>query len=253
MGKPFIVIGNWKMHKTIAEAVDFMHRLPKELSLGKGEVCLAVPFTTLFAVAKAANGVKIGVQNVSQYHEGAHTGEISIKMAKEAGATFSLIGHSERRAYYHEENKVIAQKMKKCVDEGFKPILCIGETEQERKGKKTQEVLEKQLREGMALLEIKEVASVNIAYEPVWAIGTGHAATAQIAQETHQLCRDFIKKNYGASVANLVSILYGGSVNPKTIGELCRQPDIDGVLVGGASLEVEPFANIVIISREYRS
>ena len=255
MSRPLMIIGNWKMHKTIEEAVDFMKRLRKAIISGEGEVYLATPFTALYSLAKMAKetDICVGVQNISQHIEGAYTGEVSAKMVKEAGASFVLIGHSERRSYYHETSEMVFQKIQRCLDNGLRPILCIGETGEERASNKTQHVLEKQIGEAIQGLNETQVASIAIAYEPVWAIGTGHAATAEMAAEAHKLCRDFIKKTYSKAIADRMPILYGGSVNVKTIEELIKQPDIDGALVGGASLEVDSFAKIITISRECRS
>jgi triosephosphate isomerase (TIM) len=247
-----MIVGNWKMHKTIAEALEFLKKLPSGLCAE--DIYLAVPFTALSSVADAAGTkLKVGAQNVSEHKEGAYTGEISIRMLKEAGATFSLVGHSERRTYYHETNQSIAHKLKACLQQGFKPILCIGETASERKAGHTQAVLEKQLSEGIQGLTSEEVLCLAVAYEPVWAIGTGHTATAEMAQETHKLCRELLKKRYTADIAAKIPILYGGSVNPNSIEQIIQQPDIDGALVGGASLEVDSFVKIVTIAREYKS
>lgn len=241
------------MHKTVEEALDFVTQLPKEM-FGHQDVCLAVPFTVLSAVAKAVDKkLKIGAQNVSEHKEGAYTGEISVRMAKGVGASFSLIGHSERRNHYHETDEIIAQKLKACLSGGMQPVLCIGETEKERASKKTEEVLERQLITGIKDLTEEEIVRIAVAYEPVWAIGTGHAATAAMAQHAHQLCRAVLQKKYTKEIAQHVPMLYGGSVNPKTIAELIEQPDIDGALVGGASLEVGSFVKIVTIAREYKS
>lgn len=255
MKRALMIIGNWKMHKTIEEAVDFMKKLSKSITSGKEEVYLAPSFTALHSLVKLAkeSGICIGAQNISEHIEGAYTGEVSAKMVKEVGASFVLIGHSERRLFYHETSEIVGQKLRRCLEHGLKPILCIGETEEQRVSDKTKYVLEKQIGEALHGLQKEQLASVVIAYEPVWAIGTGRSATAQVAQEAHKLCRDFIKKNYGADIADRMPILYGGSVNVNTIKELALEPDIDGALVGGASLEADSFAKIITISRECRS
>lgn len=253
MNRSLMIIGNWKMYKTIGEALKFVSQLPSTM-LRQGDVYLAVPFTALFSLVQAVGqDIAIGVQNISEHQEGAYTGETSVKMVQEAGATFALLGHSERRKHYHETNQNIAHKVKLCLQEGIKPVLCIGETEQERLSGKTGIVLEEQLSAGIAGLSSEEMVHIVVAYEPVWAIGTGKSATAEMAQDAHKLCRDMIKKRYSSEIADRIPILYGGSVNAKTIKELIEQPDIDGALVGGASLEVDSFVKIVTIAREYKS
>lgn len=253
MGRPLIIIGNWKMHKTVEETLAFVKALPKQM-LGHHDAWLAMPAIAVYpAVKELKNSLPVGLQNVSEHLEGAYTGEISVRMAHSAGALFSLVGHSERRRYHHETNEVIALKVKACLKEGITPVLCIGETENERLSDKTEAVLYEQLSNGIKGLSEEEILKVVVAYEPVWAIGTGHAATAEMAQEAHKLCRDVIKKKYKDDVAGRIPILYGGSVNPKTIAELIQMPDVDGALVGGASLEVESFVKIVTIAREYKS
>lgn len=255
MSRPLMIVGNWKMHKTIEEAMVFMESFSKIIPAGNGEVYLAPSFMAVASMLKLAgeSGIQVGVQNISHHIEGAYTGEVSAKMAKEAGARFSLIGHSERRSYCHETNEMISQKIKRSLEMGLTSILCIGETGEQRASNKTKHVLEKQLGEALEGLTEELLKSICIAYEPVWAIGTGNAATAEMAQEVHKLCRDFIKNTYGATVADRLPILYGGSVNVKTIEELIKQPDIDGALVGGASLDPDSFAKIITISRECKS
>lgn len=255
MSRPLMIVGNWKMHKTIEEAMDFMKNFSKAIPFGKGDVYLAPPFTAISSVVEKAkeHGIHIGAQSVSNHVEGPYTGEISARMVQELGATFSLVGHSERRSHHFETNEIVSEKIKRCLDHGLKPILCIGETGIERSTNKTHHVLEKQVGEAVHGLRDEQVASIAIAYEPVWAIGTGHTATAEMAQQAHKLCRDFIKKIYNGAIADRIPILYGGSVNVKTIEELIKQPDIDGALVGGASLEVDSFVKIITISRECKS
>ena len=180
-----------------------------------------------------------------EHEKGAYTGEISSHMLKEAGVQFILIGHSERRLCFHEDNQRVHHKLKRALAEGFLPVLCIGETEEERKGNKTETVLIHQMHEALQGLSKEELTQIIIAYEPVWAIGTGQTATPQIAQETHHQCRRFLSEKFGEEIADKISILYGGSVKPENIQTLVDQPDIDGALVGGASLQVKSFAQIV--------
>ena len=251
MGRSLVVIGNWKMHKTIMQTRDFIQQLAKKIPSTTVKVGLAVPFTALSAANEASSGkFLIGVQNISSFKEGPYTGEISTTMVKDAGATFSLIGHSERRRYYHEDSQTISQKVRHCISEGVKVVLCIGETEEEHTLGQTQNVLKEQLKQGLKGLSEEEVYQIIIAYEPVWAIGTGKSATAEQAQETHRFCRFVIAKEYSLAAAEHIPIIYGGSVTVQTIQELIQQPDIDGALVGGASLDVESFATIVNFSTE---
>lgn len=246
MGRSLVVIGNWKMHKTIGQARDFIHGLSKKISSTSIQVGLAVPFTALSAVSEASSKkFLIGVQNISQFSEGAYTGEISTTMVKDAGGTFSLIGHSERRRLYHEDPHMLCQKVHHCLSEGIKVVLCIGETEEEHFLGNTEIVLKAQLQQGLKGVRIEDMPQIVIAYEPVWAIGTGRSATADEAQRAHSFCRSVIAHAYDKATAERVSIIYGGSVTVKNIQELIQQPDIDGALVGGASLDVESFATIV--------
>ena len=172
-------------------------------------------------------------------------GEISSEMLKEAGATFVIIGHSERRHIFQEDNEMIHRKLKWALEENLEPILCIGETEEERSHDRTKEVLHTQLSEALKNLKAEHLSRITVAYEPVWAIGTGKTATPELAQETHALCRAFLLESFGEEVASAMPILYGGSVKPDNIGELINRPDIDGALVGGASLKVDSFAQII--------
>jgi triosephosphate isomerase len=239
------------MHKTIMQTKEFIQQLSKKIPSPSIKVGLAVPFTALSTASEISSGkFLIGVQNISPFKEGAYTGEISTPMVKDAGGTFSLIGHSERRRYYHEDDLVISQKVQHCLSEGVKVVLCIGETEEEHALGKTRHVLREQLQQGLKGLSVDEASLLVIAYEPVWAIGTGKSATAELAQETHRFCRSVIAEAYDAVTAERIPIIYGGSVTVKTIKELIQQPDIDGALVGGASLDVESFATIVNFSTE---
>lgn len=240
-------IANWKMHKTVVEATNYITSLGLSTQNLRTRVGVAVPFTAIRAAAEAARGtnILIGSQNVSGYHEGAYTGEVSCAMVKDAGASFCLIGHSERRRLFHEDNATVNMKVRLALEQNLRPVVCIGETIEERKGDKTQKVLEVQLMEGLNSLSAEEASSLILAYEPVWAIGNGHAATPQDAQDAQHECRKILAKLWGNEVACLIPILYGGSVKPQNAEELIKESDVDGFLVGGASLEVETFVKIL--------
>lgn len=255
MSKPPVIIGNWKMNMTLKEAKEFVTKLPPKLAPAKGKVCLAVPATLMQVAAEAARGteVEIGAQNVCQFENGAYTGEISTSMIQDVGGVFTLIGHSERRTYYHEDDEMLKAKVLRAILGGVKPVVCVGETEQERKGNKTNEVLIRQLDKAIGSLNENEMSAVTVAYEPVWAIGTGHAASPDDAQEVHEQIRAFLREKWGEAISFRTPIIYGGSVNPKTIVDLIKMNDIDGALVGGASLDVDSFSQIVNISRESKS
>jgi len=242
-----LIAGNWKMYKTGKEAREFVTKLSFLVCQAPCRVLLAVPFTAIESAKEAALGslIEIGAQNMHDAIEGAFTGEICSRMLKEAGATFVLLGHSERRHHFHETNAFIHRKLKRALAEDLQPILCIGETESQREAGKTQEVLYSQLAECLQNLTSQEMQKIILAYEPVWAIGTGRAATSQMAQEVHLLCRRFLENQYDVQTAKRSLILYGGSVKPENINDLIEQPDIDGALVGGASLEASSFAQII--------
>ncbi len=236
-----IIAANWKMHKTGAEAKDFIHLLKAQLPLSASKIFIAPSFTAISRAAEAAKGtsVVIGAQNMHEAEDGAFTGEVSAKMIKEAGAKFVILGHSERRQLFHETDAIIHLKLKIAFSSQLLPVLCIGETLEERKSGKTFDVLSRQLKTALAS---SAPADLVIAYEPVWAIGTGMAATPEMAQEAHHYCRKLLTELWGS---NQTSILYGGSVTPETAPLLAKQPDIDGALVGGASLEVPKFIQII--------
>lgn len=256
MKRKLIVIGNWKMHKTTSEGVEFVKSFLQFTAQGRrGEVCLAVPSTLLSILHEMTRNsyIEIGAQNISEHTHGAFTGEISASMVKDVGASFTLIGHSERRHSYHETDEICHQKLKRALENGLHPVLCIGETSLERSESHTKKVLERQIASAIEGLKKEDLDTLVLAYEPVWAIGTGAAATPKIAQEAHEMCRAFIKKAFGNDYAEKLPILYGGSINPDTIAGLIKEPDIDGVLVGGASLHPETFAHVLNISREWKS
>lgn len=246
------IIGNWKMHMGSGETASFVQDLLPKIGETITFVGIAPPFTSIeAAVAEAEKSyLNIGAQNMSEFPKGAYTGEISSSMLKESGVSFVILGHSERRLHFHEDDSMIHRKVKWALQEELLPILCIGESQEERDQELTQKVLTRQLGEALKEFSKQQLENLMIAYEPVWAIGTGKTATPDIAQETHYLIRLFIKDQWGEDVGERIPILYGGSVKPDNTAALMTEPDIDGALVGGASLEVESFANIIKFAEE---
>jgi triosephosphate isomerase len=245
-----LIVGNWKMYKTFQETADFCQRLKEELSTLRGkkvEVAVAPPFTALHAAAQALQGSSVSVagQDVFWAESGAFTGEISPKMLANVGCRFGIVGHSERRQYFHETDDSVNKKTAALLKEGLVPIVCLGETLAERQGGITFSVVERQTREGLKGLAVKAPTDLVIAYEPVWAIGTGQTATRQQAQEVQAFIRKLVGQIFSPPLAGGLRILYGGSVKPENIAELMVMEDVDGALVGGASLEVNSFAQIV--------
>ena len=248
---PFIA-GNWKMYKTVQEAVVFvkeLRRLVKDVT--DVEIVVAPAFTAVHAAAEAARNTNIGIaaQDVYWERDGAFTGEVSPGMIKEAGAQYVIVGHSERRRLFGETDQIVNRKAMAGMASGLTPIVCIGETLEERERAETLGVLDRQIKEGLRAFTPAQVADLIVAYEPVWAIGTGRNATAGQAEEAHAHIRGRLQEWFGAEAADRCHILYGGSVKPGNIRELITQPDVDGALVGGASLEVESFAGIVTACR----
>jgi triosephosphate isomerase len=240
--------GNWKMHKTIPEAVDLARKLKESLaSLPDRDALVCPPFTALAAVAQALNGcpVSVGAQNMSDNAQGAFTGEVAPAMVKDAGASFVILGHSERRSLYGETDAFVNRKTKLALEQGLTPIVCVGETLQEREGGRTLPVVESQVRGSLAGLSGEQLEKTVIAYEPVWAIGTGKTATPAQAQEVHAVIRKLLSQVFSPAAAAAARILYGGSVKPDNVDALMSQPDIDGGLVGGASLKAEDFIRLV--------
>jgi triosephosphate isomerase len=241
------------MYKTIAEAAEFIEKLkPLVANATHREVVVAPPFTALRAVADAAKGSNIAAaaQDLHWDKEGAHTGDVSPAMILDAGCAYVIIGHSERRQDHGETDESVNRKLKAALAAGLKPIVCVGETLTEREAGKTQEVLERQFRGGFAGLTAAEFSRIIIAYEPVWAIGTGRTATPEMAEESHRFVRGLIRQQFGDDIAVGSRILYGGSVKPDNISGLMAQEDIDGALVGGASLKADSFSAIVNYGRE---
>jgi triosephosphate isomerase len=247
MIKP-IIAANWKMHKTVAESVDFSQRLAKECEgLEEREVIIAPPATALYAVSQVLKGstVQLSAQNMHWEEKGAFTGEISAPMLADMGCQYILIGHSERRTLFGETNETVNKKLQAALKFGIKPIVCVGETLEQRESEATFDIIKKQVKEGLNNISTGDIECVSIAYEPVWAIGTGKTATPELAEEVHQFIRETLSSGFGEGVGAETAIIYGGSVTPKNIGELMNKPNINGALVGGASLDVESFTGII--------
>ena len=247
MKKP-IIAGNWKMNNTKAEAEQLITALkPLVKDVTRTDVVVCVPFTRIEKVKKLVKGskIKVGAQNVAWAAKGAFTGEISAAMLKEVGAEYVIIGHSERRQYFGETDKSVNMRLVQALKNELKPIVCIGETLDERNGGKTEIVLRTQLEGGLEGLTADDMKNVVIAYEPVWAIGTGVTATAEQANTTIKFIRKTLAKMFTRPVANKVRIQYGGSMNAKNASELMAMSDIDGGLIGGASLKAEDFSKVV--------
>jgi triosephosphate isomerase len=248
---PFIA-GNWKMFKTVQEAVVFTKELRSLVKdFADVEIVIAPPFTAIHAVAEAARNTNIGVSAQDLYweREGAFTGAISAAMIKEAGAAYAMVGHSERRRLFGETDATVNRKVMAAFLASLTPIICIGETLEEREHGEALAVLDRQIRDGLDHLTAEQVAQLVVAYEPVWAIGTGKTATPGQAGEAHTHIRSRLRQWFGASAAEACHVIYGGSVKPDNIRELMAEPDVDGALVGGASLDVNGFADIVARSR----
>ena len=250
MGRKVIIAGNWKMNKTGAEGRALVGELLKEVApFDPAEVDIVVcpPFTTLAAVRPLLEGskVRLGAQNVHWEDHGAFTGEVSAAMLKEAGVEYVIIGHSERRQYFGETDETVNRRLKAALKAGLKPIVCVGELLEERQGGSTEAVLRKQIRGGFAGLDAAAMAGVVIAYEPVWAIGTGLTATPEIAEATQAFIRREVAELFGSECAAKVRIQYGGSMKAANARELVAQPDIDGGLIGGAALEAAGFAKLI--------
>ena len=247
-----VIAGNWKMNKTNTEAVEILTEL-KELVKGIDNVGIIIgaPFTALSDAVKAVKGsnIAIAAENVYPKDSGAYTGEVSPVMLKSIGVEYVILGHSERREYFKESDEFINEKVKAVLAAGMLPILCIGEKLEERESGKTAEVTETQIRGGLKDLTAEEAKKVIVAYEPVWAIGTGRTATPEMAQETHRQVRDVLVSMFGNETAEEMIIQYGGSMKPDNAVELLAQKDIDGGLIGGASLKASSFAEIVVAGK----
>jgi len=243
-----LIAGNWKMHKTVTETLDYLRRF-RELVAGieDREIMIAPPFTALYLAGRelAGTGIRLGAQNAHWAEQGAFTGEISPVMLKECGVTYVIIGHSERRNVFGENDEMIRKRLEGVLKAGLRPILCVGERLEEREAGRTFEVLERQVREALSGFAPGDLGELVIAYEPVWAIGTGRTATPEQAEEAHRYVRGLLGELFGDDFAEKIRILYGGSVKPENIAQLMARPDVDGALVGGASLDPETFARIV--------
>jgi triosephosphate isomerase len=248
--RKLIIAGNWKMNKTVAEALDLVRGLKIEFaSVKEVDIVVCPPFTALCEVSKAVldSNIRLGAQNMSENNVGAFTGEIAAVMLKEFSTRYVILGHSERRQYQKESDALIAKKALAAHAASLKPIICVGETLAEREGGHTERVLDTQVAGSLAGLSKDQLGETVIAYEPVWAIGTGKTASTAQAQEAHGFIRRKVASLYDDSVARRVRIQYGGSVKPSNARELVGQPEVDGALVGGASLEVRSFADIIKI------
>jgi triosephosphate isomerase len=243
-----IMAGNWKMHKTVDESVALVEQLRETLADVKDrEILVCPPFTALHAVAKTLQGsnIQVGGQNLYPAQEGAYTGETSPAMLLDVGCSYVILGHSERRQYFQEGDQFVNQKLKVALEHGLKPILCVGETLEQRGEGRQKTVVSMQVERGLSEISAEAMKDVAIAYEPIWAIGTGHTATPQQADEMHGMIRNNLSGLYGDELAQSVCIMYGGSVKPGNVDDLMAQPEVDGALVGGASLDAESFARIV--------
>jgi triosephosphate isomerase len=247
-GRRPIIAGNWKMFKTITETREFFSAfLPMVSSVSHCDIVIAPPFTALSAAAGAVDGTRVAIsaQDIYWEAEGAFTGEVSIPMLLDAGCTHTIIGHSERRQFFSETDETVNRKARAAIAGRLQPIVCVGETLAERDAGKASEVVRRQVRQGLAQLTESDLSPMIVAYEPVWAIGTGRTATPETAAEMHGEIRKTIGEIWGSKAASEMRILYGGSVKPNNIQELMRREDIDGALVGGASLDPASFAAIV--------
>jgi triosephosphate isomerase (TIM) len=254
MRTPFVA-ANWKMYKTVAEALAYLREFSALMAgVDDVEIVVAPAFTGLQAAAEATRGTRVGIAGQDLYWErqGAFTGEISAGMLKDAGARYVIIGHSERRTTFGETDDHVNKKAKAAIAGGLTPIVCVGETLEEREREQTLTVLDRQLKVGLDGLSSDSIAAIAVAYEPVWAIGTGRNATAAQAQEAHAHIRGRLREGFGAEAGDACRILYGGSVKPANTKDLVSQGDVDGALVGGASLDPRAFAEIVAASRPGR-
>ncbi|TBX70006.1 triose-phosphate isomerase [Flavobacterium silvisoli] len=243
-----IVAGNWKMHKNAEETEDLLNELIDKLPVDtEAQIIVAPTFVNLASAVDHLEftNITVAAQNMHQNESGAYTGEVSADMLKSIGVNRVILGHSERRAYFHETDAILAQKVTTALKHDMSVIFCFGEELKDRQNKQHFNVVENQLRDGLFHLEAKNWEQIILAYEPVWAIGTGETASPEQAQEMHEFIRETIRKRFGSNVAEDVSILYGGSVKPDNAKEIFSKPDVDGGLIGGAALKAEDFAAIV--------
>ncbi|MCM8783401.1 MAG: triose-phosphate isomerase [Candidatus Omnitrophica bacterium] len=243
-----IIAGNWKMHKTVTEAIDLVNGLKRNfIDEMEMDIVVCPPYTVLSEVEEVIRDsqIKLGAQDMHWEDKGAFTSEISPLMLKDLGVEYVIIGHSERRQFFGETNETVNRKVKSALKYKLIPIVCVGETLEERKRGETFEVVKDHLENGLGGIEVQEPSDLVIAYEPVWAIGTGINATASQAEEVHSYIRDFLNKIFGKDIAEGIRIQYGGSVKPDNIEDLIREKDVDGALVGGASLDLVSFTEII--------
>jgi len=247
MGRPYYIAGNWKMHKSRAEAAELAQALVTALKDGKHEYLIAPTFTSLETVSAIIEGtnIRLGAQNCACEEQGAHTGEVSVLQLKDLGVQTIILGHSERRHTYKEDDALINKKVKLALKHGFEVILCIGELLEEREAGKVEEVCERQTVKGLEGVDAGQLSNVVIAYEPVWAIGTGKTATANEADRVNGIIRNVLAELYNHGIAESTTIQYGGSMNAANAAELLSKTNVDGGLVGGASLKVDDFTAII--------
>jgi triosephosphate isomerase len=246
--RKLIIAGNWKMNKTVAEGLDLAQGLKRELANVKEvDIVICPPFTSLSEISKEImhTSIRLGAQNMSEHHYGAYTGEIAAGMLKEFLVRYVILGHSERRQFQKESDELISKKAVAAHAAQIKPIVCVGETLEEREAGNTEKIVERQLKGSLAGITTEQMEETIIAYEPVWAIGTGKTASPEQAQEVHAFIRKKLTFIFSEQVAKRVRIQYGGSVKPQNARELMGQPDVDGALVGGASLEIRSFSDII--------
>ena len=249
--RKLIIAGNWKMNKTVAESVDLVNGLKRELhGVKEVDVVICPPYTALSEVSKVMieSNLRLGAQNMSEHGPGAHTGEVCASLLKEFSVRYVILGHSERRQFQGENDALISRKARAAHAASLKPIVCVGETLADRESGRTEEVVRTQIEGSLAGLSADQMHDTVIAYEPVWAIGTGKTATTEQAQEVHAFIRKLLASLFDETVARKVRIQYGGSVKPGNARDLMSQPDVDGALVGGASLEVRSFSDIIKLS-----
>ena len=243
-----IIAGNWKMYKTIKDGQELAVALKRELyKIDNVDIVICPAYTLLAYLADDLedSNIVIGAQDIYWQPEGAFTGEVSGPMLKDAGCQYVIVGHSERRQFFGDTNETVNKKIKACLEYGLTPIICVGENLRERESLDTFKVIQNHIQGSLAEISAQDIIKTVIAYEPVWAIGTGKTATADQAQEVHKYIRDLLRKMYGEEAASSIRIQYGGSVKPENITELVSKPDVDGALVGGASLKADSFSAIV--------
>ena len=249
-----LIVGNWKMNKTASEAAIFVHELvQRKMTSPAIEIVIAPPFTAFESVRHALGidaSIGLAGQNLHAEDRGAYTGEISAPMLKDLGCRYVILGHSERRALFGERDNVIQKKLAAAFRHGLKPILCVGESLDERESGRTTEVITRQVAGSLEGFDARQVATLTIAYEPVWAIGTGKAASPEQAIPVHQTIRQFVQRHWSASLAQETRILYGGSVTPQNVASFLASDEIDGALVGGACLQTESFASIADLAQK---